>query len=475
MDGTGLVIGTSATVNNATVTAENNGSYVAVNGGGVTIGSQGKLDIQTRNFLINSSAALNAATEMFRLGTENDYALLYKQGVLTIRGSIQVLEGGSSSSLSDWVNAKITPSQIWLGVKKATDPNDSAHTAAASYLEITDSKIKIKSSGNFEVDAANIIINTDAGNGASIFKLTNGAVNNPINYLNIAKDNSGALIAQLGGWTIITGRLYSGSSTNFVALDSGAHQTLAMWAGKESPDDVYTGARITTRGAPFRVTRTGRVYMDYLMLWDSDNQVYKEVDFSDFNQAVSLVLEWGGDSEGGGSGGGGSSTETNSLACTATATYWGKFKTKKTISSSLAFDGCMVTSASPHDNTGYGWVQVSGGGTTFHLNNVLISAPSIYQNGFEDADGQYSLAIITLQGEAKTTHVLGDGGWITPIGSNSVTVDGTTYYSAGQQIYRYTDGGMITYYEAGTEVSDTYYTKTPTGGGGLIVGPGQSN
>jgi len=230
MDGTGLVIGTSATVNNATVTAENNGSYVAVNGGGVTIGSKGKLDIQTTNFLINSSAALNAATEMFRLGTENDYALLYKQGVLTIRGSIQVLEGGSSSSLSDWVNAKITPSQIWLGVKKATDPNDSAHTEAASYLSITDNNITIKSGGTFninsgtlEVATSNVVIKTNAGNNESVFKLTDGAANNPTNYFNIAKNSSGQLFAQLGGWLITSGRLHSGSNTTWVALDSGEH------------------------------------------------------------------------------------------------------------------------------------------------------------------------------------------------------------------------------------------------------------
>jgi len=65
-----------------------------------------------------------------------------------------------------------------------------------------------------------------------------------------------------------------------------------MWAGLENPNDTFTGQTTTidgttynvvgTRGAPFRVTRNGRVYMDKLMLWDSDNNVYKEVDFSDF-------------------------------------------------------------------------------------------------------------------------------------------------------------------------------------------------
>jgi len=66
-----------------------------------------------------------------------------------------------------------------------------------------------------------------------------------------------------------------------------------MWAGKVTPDDTFTGTSVTvdgtsynvvsSRGAPFRVTRNGRVYMDKLMLWDSENHIYKEIDFSDFN------------------------------------------------------------------------------------------------------------------------------------------------------------------------------------------------
>jgi len=102
----------------------------------------------------------------------------------------------------------------------------------------------------------------------------------------------------IGGWTITPTKLYSGATTNYVGLDSGStvnNTTLpyAMWAGKVDPDDIFSGATyvddgttynvISTRGAPFRVTRNGCVYMDKLMLWDSEHNIYKEVDFSDFN------------------------------------------------------------------------------------------------------------------------------------------------------------------------------------------------
>jgi len=51
----------------------------------------------------------------------------------------------------------------------------------------------------------------------------------------------------IGGWTLEAKRLYSGSGTNYVALDSGTDNVnQAIWAGKADPAT-----------APFRVTRAG--------------------------------------------------------------------------------------------------------------------------------------------------------------------------------------------------------------------------
>jgi len=52
----------------------------------------------------------------------------------------------------------------------------------------------------------------------------------------------------IGGWTLSTNRLYSGSSNNYVGISSNTSDTYAFWAG------ASTGA-----SAPFSVTRTGAI------------------------------------------------------------------------------------------------------------------------------------------------------------------------------------------------------------------------
>jgi hypothetical protein len=64
---------------------------------------------------------------------------------------------------------------------------------------------------------------------------------------------SGTLTAgsgsKIGGWNLTNTRLYSGSGTKYVALDSGTTNTNeAIWAGNN-----------TSTKAPFRVTRAGEL------------------------------------------------------------------------------------------------------------------------------------------------------------------------------------------------------------------------
>ena len=55
-----------------------------------------------------------------------------------------------------------------------------------------------------------------------------------------------AIAGTIGGWTLASNRLRSGSSTGYVGLDSDTSNTYAMWAGAEDPAN-----------APWRVTRGG--------------------------------------------------------------------------------------------------------------------------------------------------------------------------------------------------------------------------
>lgn len=79
--------------------------------------------------------------------------------------------------------------------------------------------------------------------------------------------NSGQIggIARRGGWTIDTNRLYSGSGSTRVELNSDPNTDFAIWAGKTSPGSNYIPSRgedagNISRPAPFVVTRDGFVH-----------------------------------------------------------------------------------------------------------------------------------------------------------------------------------------------------------------------
>lgn len=63
---------------------------------------------------------------------------------------------------------------------------------------------------------------------------------------------------QIGGWTISTDRLYAGSGTSYVALNTNASYP-AIWAGNA-----------TYSSAPFRVDRDGSVYITSLYTLQED-------------------------------------------------------------------------------------------------------------------------------------------------------------------------------------------------------------
>lgn len=86
MDGSGFLVG-SQTISSSTINDPiSEGSYVQISGEGVTIGSQGKLNINTSNFVINSDGGTNVS--VFKLANNQNTALEYKNGQLTITGSI---------------------------------------------------------------------------------------------------------------------------------------------------------------------------------------------------------------------------------------------------------------------------------------------------------------------------------------------------------------------------------------------------
>ena len=71
--------------------------------------------------------------------------------------------------------------------------------------------------------------------------------------------NAGSLSAtsgNIGGWSINTGYLSSGSGTTYVRLDSTANSSYAIWAGRESP---YNSSGLGSY-APFCVEANGKLH-----------------------------------------------------------------------------------------------------------------------------------------------------------------------------------------------------------------------
>ena len=79
-----------------------------------------------------------------------------------------------------------------------------------------------------------------------------------------------ATTGSIGGWNVENGILSSGSGTGanstYVALNSAANSTYAIWAGDE-----------VAANAPFRVERNGTVYLTKLFTVDSDGHTQKDV------------------------------------------------------------------------------------------------------------------------------------------------------------------------------------------------------
>ena len=100
--------------------------------------------------------------------------------------------------------------------------------------------IKIKSGGKFLVDSGNFSID-DAGN-VTVY----GTIH--------------STVGDIGGFSLAQNSLTSGSGTTFLALDSNASGTYAIWCGDN-----------TAANAPFRVKRTGAVALTKLLAINEDN------------------------------------------------------------------------------------------------------------------------------------------------------------------------------------------------------------
>ena len=437
-----------------------------------TLNIGGDLNINADNFGINSNAGTNEA--MFRLGSGNNTALEYKNGTLSVTGNITAssftiagitpfdsqghIDAGIVDNIPEGLTTdnlnKVTVTSTGLDWGDTLDTGEaglivgsqgSMQIAANGNLTIANNgNFAIQSGGIFSIDSSNVILDTNAGNGETIFQLKNGSTN----YFDISKDGNGVISATLGGWSILGNKLYSGSDTSYVALDANTSDTYAIWCGDPDVEDAL-----------FRVKRNGSVYLNSLMVLDertrestdaewgewavdnngthedlntSEDQLtqtgYVAVDFSklNFKQAISLSLKWSGEN-----------------TVTATASFWGRFNT--TASSSLSISIGAITVGTVISGGVYnasGRLQIRDNGGTYSVTEPLATSVDVTniistanQNGFNrcltECDLSAGETFYTDGTYYSSLYIMGQSG-PQPVGSGRVGLTSHTAPSWGE-------------------------------------------
>lgn len=203
--------------------------------------------------LISLSASLTVAAD--RITAEVSRATVAENSKLDKTSQYQTADAivseavsQASSSASGTYIAKTSVYQTAQSIVAAAEEytTNNAYTIKsgiainASGIEVSGGKyVKIKSGGSFSVDSGNFSIDT-SGNVSM-----NGSIT--------------ATSGRIGGWLLGTNLLSSGSGTGYVAMDSNASDTYAIWAGSA-----------TAANAPFRVARNGTVVLTALQVMQED-------------------------------------------------------------------------------------------------------------------------------------------------------------------------------------------------------------
>ena len=207
---------------------------IEINGNNLTIGAEGSLVLQSNaGITLQTGAKFEVASKNFAI---DEYGNVAMTGKITATsgtiGGLTIQETTLSDLNNTANNANTNVNNIINGttaVKKLQTPTISIDgnnmtIAAGGVLSLNSGTFTV-SSGNFSIDA-------------------NGAMT--------------AKSGQIGGWTISTDRLYAGSGTSYVALNTNASYP-AIWAGNS-----------TYSSAPFRVDRDGSVYITSLYTLQED-------------------------------------------------------------------------------------------------------------------------------------------------------------------------------------------------------------
>ena len=252
---------------------------IEVNGKNLTVGAEGKLILQSNagmeiqsggNITIKSGGKFTVASNNFAIDENGNVAMTGK--VVATSGNIGGLEI-KNTTLSD-LNKTANDAN-----STANDAKSKAETANTNITNITNGTTAIPhvKSTAIEINGKNMTIGAEGKltlqSNAGITVQSGGSISInsggkfTIDSTNFKIDSSGNVIltgkitatdGKIGGWTIGTDKLYAGSGTSYVALNTNASYP-AIWAGNG-----------THSSAPFRVYQDGSVYITSLYALKED-------------------------------------------------------------------------------------------------------------------------------------------------------------------------------------------------------------
>ena len=260
---------------------------IEINDKNLTVGAEGKLILQSNagievqsggNITIKSGGKFTVASNNFAIDENGNVAMTGK--VIATSGNIGGLEI-KNTTLSD-LNKTANDAN-----STANDAKSKAETANTNITNITNGTTAIPhvKSTAIEINGKNMTIGAEGKltlqSNAGITVQSGGSINInsggkfTIDSTNFKIDSSGnvtltgkitATDGKIGGWNISTDRLYAGSGTNYVALNTNASYP-AIWAGAGAYSD-----------APFRVYQDGSVYITSLYVLDEAGTTPSKID-----------------------------------------------------------------------------------------------------------------------------------------------------------------------------------------------------
>lgn len=272
---------------------------------------------------------------------------------------------------------------------------------------------KTPASANFYVTAAGKLHCSD-------IDVTGGGIN--INSGVFKVESDGTMTAKsglVGGWSVTSDWLNTGTGANHVCLNGvGTYaQTWAMWCGADWPESRPTGVSTGTQNAPFRVSRTGDVYINSLKVWNGTT--WETIDFSgNFSNAVSLSAggSWSGD------------------RFTATVSLWGKINKSITMTGTVAVTNAVVDDSMYNDQYAVINVTLSHTVNGSSKTGITTSFPQVYVRGIAVRGWQKAIGLVNYNaGETTVTVPSGTYGNTAPL---DISATRTTGWNDGYDIAR---------------------------------------